>query len=100
MIDFACRTESEARVVSLSRALAEPGSPGRAFKLTDNAALDLLREAAEGSEVVTLGSSAGMPQLTMSRPPEEAVRSLLVRHYGTFGARLVVNVAGVREGVA
>lgn len=88
VLDFAGRLDSTGRVVSVSRALAEPGSPGRAFKLTDAAALDLLREASDRSPRITMGSSAGMPQLIVDRPPREAAAALLREHYSDYGASL------------
>ena len=66
VLDFAARTDPDARTVSLSRALAEPGSPGRAFKLTDDAALRASARSVERlPSRIALTSSAGMPQLTM-----------------------------------
>ena len=88
VLDFAGRLEATERVISLSRALAEPGSPGRAFKLTDDAALDLLREASQESSAISMGSAAGMPQLSLKQPPKAAAITLLAQHYADFGSTL------------
>ena len=74
-------------MVTISKALAEPGSPGRAFKLTDAAVNDLLKEAAATTKVFTLGSSAGLPQLVLSLPSQAAMM-LLRQHYRGLGADL------------
>jgi hypothetical protein len=100
VLDFVARSGSDARVVSLSRALAEPGSPGRVFKLTDGAALDLLRLSAEQSELIRLGASAGMPQLTIEMHPEEAASRLLREHYAEFGSELSWPTAREMAGVS
>ena len=91
VLDFAIRTDDEARTVNLSRALAEVGSPGRAFKLSDKAALDLLEDAVLHTEHLKLTSAAGMPQLTIVGAPEEAFRSVLDDHYRRFGRGLRSN---------
>jgi hypothetical protein len=88
VLDFASRTDPSTRVVSLSRALAEPGAPGRAFKLTDSEALELVRMVAQSSKLVRLTSSAGMPQITIKRDAGEIASDLLAEHYATFGVRL------------
>ena len=87
--------------MSLSRALAEPGSPGRAFKLTDDAAIDLLREAAgEDPSVIALCSSAGLPQLDVEEPPSERRVRYLVEHYRELRRAAVIKDPECREGVA
>lgn len=88
VLDFAIRTDDEARTINLSRAITEVGSPGRAFKLSDKAALDLLEEAVTCTDHVRLTSAAGMPQLTIEGSPHAAFRGVLDDHYRIFGRRL------------
>ncbi|MBD3923299.1 DUF4007 family protein [Nocardioides cavernae] len=99
VIDFTLRAGSEDRIVSMSRALVEPGSPGRAFRLTDSAAHELLEEAAVTSNAVQLRMSNGMPQLSMSEHPRDVMHRLLSDHYGQFGATFDVGSNAV-SGVA
>lgn len=90
VLDFVARTDSDSRVVSLSRALAEVGSPGRVYKLTDDAVLDLLQAACDESKVISLATAAGMPQLILDESPASTSRRLLKEHYWRYGARLEV----------
>lgn len=99
VLDFTLRAGSKDRVISMSRALAEPGSPGRAFRLTDGAAHDLLEQAAAESDAVQVRMSNGMPQLAMSEHPRKVLHRLLSDHYSRFGASFRVETAG-RNGVA
>jgi hypothetical protein len=94
VIDFMLRAGGEDRVVSMSRALAEPGSPGRAFRLTEDAALDLLERAAGSCQAVDLQLSNGLPQLVLPTDPQTAMRRLLTDHYAQFGARLLPTTTG------
>lgn len=88
VLDFARRAESNARVINLSRALTEPGAPGRAFRLTDEVVIELLREASASSSAISLGSSNGIPQLTLNTSPTDAMTTLLREHYADHGANL------------
>ena len=88
VIDFSARAGGQDRVINLSRALTEPGSPGRAFRLTDAAVMDLLDEAAGNSKAIDIKISNGMPQLVLSSSPAQAMRELLATHYAQFDAAL------------
>lgn len=88
VLDFVHRTSASARTVNLSRALTEVGSPGRTFRLTDEAVLAALEEASALSKAVRMTSSAGMPQLVLSAPPGDSAAQLLREHYADHGADL------------
>lgn len=88
VLDFVARQESDARVVNLNRALSEPGSPGRAFRLTDEVVLELLREASTLSNAFSLANSNGIPQLALNCSALEGSRKLLTEHYADHGATL------------
>jgi hypothetical protein len=91
--DFVHRTGSTAQTINLSRALTEPGSPGRVFRLTDEAVLDLLTDAASGSSVFAVVTSAGAPQIKLEVPPREATNRLLAEHYRRYGRTLSFQTA-------
>lgn len=85
VLDFAARLDANTHVVSMSKAFVEPGAPGRAFKLTEADVLELLEEAAHVTNAVTLGSSAGTPQLHLRSSPQQAAATLLREHYSDHG---------------
>jgi hypothetical protein len=86
VLDFAARLDESSRTVSVSKVLVEPGSPGRAFKLTDATTIDLLEMASKESSAFDLGVSAGMPQLVLTDAPGSAAACLLREHYLDYGA--------------
>ena len=90
VLDFMLRAGGDDRVISMSRALAEPGSPGRAFRLTDEAALDLLEQAVALSEALGVQVSNGLPQLVLPTDPRTAMRRMLADHYRQFGVELAM----------
>lgn len=81
-LDFVARTDGAARTVTVSRLATEPGGPGRVFKLTEGALVDLLERAAlEHERHLDLTSSAGVPQLAFHDDPAEVATDLLHDHY-------------------
>ena len=88
ILDFTMRTDNNARTINLSRASTEIGSPGRAFKLSDKAVLELLEDAVGRTDHVRLTSAAGMPQLTIQGSARVALRGVLNDHYLTYGRGL------------
>jgi hypothetical protein len=80
-LDFMARTDASSRTATVSRLATEPGSPGRAFKLTETDLTDLLRRSVEGSSGVRLTSSAGVPQLVYEDEAPVAAADALWRYY-------------------
>jgi hypothetical protein len=62
-----------------------PGAPGRAFKLTESAIEEGLREASEQSELIRLVNQAGSNQLYLEAPAVEVGDYLLDLHYSSLG---------------
>jgi hypothetical protein len=75
------RSDSGARTVTISRLATEPGGPGRAFKLTEGALLELLEVAARDYVEIELTSAGGVPQLVFGDDPAIAGSELLRHHY-------------------
>lgn len=80
-LDFVARTDGTANTVTISRLATEPGSPGRAFKLTESALLELLETASAAHDQIELTSQAGVPQLVSEDEPAAAATELLWDHY-------------------
>lgn len=80
-LDFVARTDSTARTVTVSRLATEPGGPGRTFKLTEGALVELLERAAIEHGEIVLASAAGVPQLTIADEPAVLATELLYDHY-------------------
>ena len=87
-LDFVARTDQSARTVTVSRLATEPGGPGRVFKLTEVALVDLLERAAiEHEGGIDLTSAAGVPQVAFIDDPAVVATEILHDHYrGLMGS--------------
>lgn len=83
-LDFMARTDATSHTATVSRLATEPGSPGRAFKLTEADLTALLRRAVEGVKGIRLTSSAGVPQLAYGEDAGLAAAEALWRYYRLF----------------
>ncbi len=80
-LDFLARTDAGARTATVSRLTSEPGGPGRAFRLTEDALVDLLERASE-SGAVQLTSPGGVSQLVFDGTVSEMATACLATYYG------------------
>lgn len=86
-LDFAVRTDPTRKTALLSRLASEPGSPGRAFKLTEDELADALRPAAAESQgSLALASPAGAAQLAWKGDPQRLGSKLLGRYFDQFSS--------------
>lgn len=91
--DFLARTDVGARTATVSRLASEPGGPGRAFRLTEDALVDLL-ERASTSELMQMTSPGGVSQVVFDRDPSEVATDCLAAHFGTrpIGSQVLAGV--------
>jgi len=80
-LDFMARTDATSHTATVSRLATEPGSPGRAFKLTEADLTELLRRSVEEASGVRLTSSAGVPQLAYEEDAGLIAGRALWRYY-------------------
>lgn len=80
-LDFMVRTGMGSTTSTLSRLVVEPGSPGKAFRLTESNLLELLQLVVGHIDGLALGAAAGAPQLIVNSPIEEVAEALLSRYY-------------------
>jgi hypothetical protein len=84
-LDYMARTDPGARTASMTRLTADPGSPGRMFKVGEDvvlAALEWARDAVTGLE---LASPAGTTQLVIDAAPEHVAQAVLLAHHRLRG---------------
>lgn len=98
-LDYMSRSEGTSRAVSLSRLTADPGSPGRLFKLTEDAILDALEAETSQSDVMQLASPGGASQLIVDADPAETAQALMVKHHVHRGRKESSKVPGHLAGV-
>lgn len=81
-LDFARRHGDPARrTIALTSLMYEPGSPGLAFKLSENTLYRSLEEVAELDHGIVLTESAGLVQLSYMDDPDRLSRQLIAGHY-------------------
>jgi hypothetical protein len=84
-LDYMARVDAGARTASLTRLSADPGSPGRLFKLSEDAVLEGMQYAAQVSDKVQVASPAGTSQLVLDVSPEQAAGYVLTAHHLSRG---------------
>lgn len=92
VLAFACadyleRAVPGSRSISIASLTHTPGSPGRAFKLTEAALEDGLRSASSLSDQVRVVNQSGANHLYLEAAAEEVGDAVLVSHYKTLGWR-------------
>jgi len=81
-LEYLAAADPSARTSTISRLVLSPGSPGRVFKLTEEALATALEQYETTENGVRLTSVAGVLQLTVDGDPrQEAVRALQA-YYG------------------
>lgn len=83
-LDYMSRQDVSAKSVTVSRLASEPGAPGKAFRLTEEAIVALLEEAVAPTGKgagPSVSHVAGIAQLRWSGSSEKAASSALWSHY-------------------
>ena len=81
-LDYMALTDPHAHTASVTRLMADPGSPGRLFKLSEQALLEALESVVQDSELLRLASPGGSPQIIVECKAVEAAEEVLKRYYG------------------
>ena len=81
-LDYAAQVGAGGNTIALARLLRDPGSPGKAFKLTEAELLTALEPVVRRTRRLRLTSSAGAHVFSWSGPPRDVARSVLDDYYG------------------
>jgi hypothetical protein len=81
-LDYIARYAAGAHTMSLARLAGDPGSPGRAFALTESALFEALSRAGLDSPVHELIEPAGLRQLVIRDEATSLADAVLQKHYG------------------
>ena len=83
-----CATDGTAKVIGIAGLARNPGSPGRAFALTETALGDALaRHAEHNLGTIRLTHAAGNRQLVLSEDLEAAKTLMLDSYFGPRRAK-------------
>jgi hypothetical protein len=80
-LEFAASFQDEARTISISRLLYNPGSPGQAFKLTESSLGDAIETVSLKAKDIYLTDSAGMVQFAFDSDPSKISERILGGYY-------------------
>lgn len=81
-LDYAAQTRRSGSTIPLVSLVHEPGSPGRAFRLTEAEFASALEPAVAATEGLGLTSSAGDFLFSWSEPPRTLANRVLDTYYG------------------
>lgn len=79
-LDFLSKASAKESTISLARLASDPGSPGRAFRLTESNLYDVLVEAGKSVSGMQVAEPAGLRQLVI-KGEVETMRDILVDDY-------------------
>lgn len=94
MLDWIARTDTGSSTSTLSRLANDPGSPGRAFKLTEAELLALLEPCVEATGELALTTPTGVVQLAWSESPATVAPKLLDRYFDVAQIGVVAGYQG------
>lgn len=80
-LEYASLQDTSASTIALSRLLYDHGSPGLAFKLTENDIYESIEIIAEKHKNITVSDSAGIIQLSYFEDPRKLSQRLLNKYF-------------------
>lgn len=80
-LDYLATAAPGERTISIARLAGDPGSPGRAFRLTETALYDALLDASQQHPALRVVEPAGLRQLIVEHDPRSLVEVVLADHY-------------------
>ena len=81
-LDYMATTDPHARSASVTRLTADPGSPGRLFKLNGQVLLEALELGSQGSKSMRVAAPGGAPQLLIDDEAAALAQDVLCAYYG------------------
>jgi hypothetical protein len=80
-LDYISLTAPTTRTASVSRLCNDPGSPGKALRLSERSFLALLEPVVANTAALALNSQVGSPQLTWKGDPAELAHRILCEFF-------------------
>jgi hypothetical protein len=80
-LDYVTAAAAGERTMSIARLTGDPGSPGRAFRLTETALYEALLTAAAGCRDLRVAEPGGLRQLVLTAPADVLAARFLNDHY-------------------
>jgi hypothetical protein len=80
-LEYASSFQNEARTISISRLLYDPGSPGQVFKLTESSLGEAIEQISRKIKEISLTDTAGMVLLAYTKNPSEISEAILQSYF-------------------
>ncbi|RZB33616.1 MAG: hypothetical protein SRB2_03727 [Desulfobacteraceae bacterium Eth-SRB2] len=80
-LEYASSFQDDARTISISRLLYDPGSPGQIFKLTESSLSEAIEHVAKKIKEIFLTDTAGMVLFAYTKDPLEISEAILKRYF-------------------
>jgi len=80
-LDYMATTDPHARSASVTRLTADPGSPGRLFKLNEQVLLEALEVGVQSSRSMDIAAPGGAPQIIIREEPATVAQEVLSTFY-------------------
>jgi hypothetical protein len=80
-LEYASSTSPSAKTIAISRLLYDLGSPGMAFKLSENVLCDAIEKVARSNNSLNLSDSAGLIQFSFKNDPKQLLEDILDNYY-------------------
>ena len=84
-LEYAGRIGQGAKTIAISRLLYDLGSPGLAFKLSEDVLCEAIEKVARFVNSLALSDSAGLIQFSFNRDPKQLANDILDKYYQTRG---------------
>lgn len=84
-LDYIAGIGHTAKTISVSRLCYEPGSPGQAFKLTEDSIYQAIEATSEQEKDISLSETAGLIQFAFHKEPHMLFWEILDRYYRKGG---------------
>ena len=94
VLDYIARTATGGSTITLSRLAHEPGTPGRAFKLTEAELLAALAPSLDRTDGLNLATPTGAMQLAWSKDPAVIATAILDDYYNSSAPVVCAGPAG------
>ncbi len=94
VLDWIARTHTASSTVTIGRLANDPGSPGRAFKLSEAELGVLLESCVSCESALNLTTVTGVKQLVWSKDPAEVAPKLLDRYFDSVQEGMLAGSRG------
>lgn len=84
-LEYASWMSQTAKTIAISRLVYETGSPGMAFKLSENVLCEAIEKVARSHDELDLSDTAGLIQFSFKSDPKQLAEDILDEYYKSRG---------------